>query len=96
VYNLLEKTECSLDGTPCWLGNRWHISKGHSAFSMLVIVYEFTLHNILEDLKLHQRHCEDCVFCIDYISVFLTVLWKGIILISLNMEMEPSSRAQYF
>jgi len=47
---------------------------------MLVIVYEFTLHNILEDLKLHQQHCEDCVSCIDYISLFLNILflwtWK--------------------
>jgi hypothetical protein len=63
---------------------------------MLVIVYEFTLHNILEDLKLHQHHCENCVSCIDFISLFLNVLWKCIILISLKMEMEPCSRAQYF
>jgi len=63
---------------------------------MLVIVYEFTLHNILEDLKLHQHHCKDCVYCIDYIGLFINVLWKCIIPISLNMEMEPSSRAQYF
>jgi len=63
---------------------------------VLKIVYEFTLHNVLEDLKLYQHHCEDCVSCIDYISLFLNVLRKCFILISLNMEMEPSSRAQYF
>jgi len=63
---------------------------------MLVIFYAFTLHNVLEDLKLHQHRSEDCVSCTDYISLFLSVLWERIILSSLNMEMEPSSKAQYF